>query len=63
MTRIFRFLRIRRSRAADAGRTLANLAAADREARQLTYRQAVRARTLEIARKHGVASAVEVLER
>ncbi|MFZ5666936.1 MAG: hypothetical protein ACOY7L_17120 [Pseudomonadota bacterium] len=43
----------RKPNPADAGRTLSQLAAADREARQLTYRQAVRARALEMARGMG----------
>lgn len=43
----------RKPNPADAGRTLSQLAAADREARHLTYRQAVRARALEMARRMG----------
>lgn len=43
----------RKPNPADAGRTLSQLAAAEREARQLTYRQAVRARALEMARGMG----------
>lgn len=55
----------RKPNPADAGRTLSQLAAAEREARQLTYRQAVRARAraLEMARKHGCDKAAEVLAR
>lgn len=53
----------RKPNPADAGRTLSQLAAAEREARQLTYRQAVRARALEMARKHGCHKAAEVLSR
>jgi hypothetical protein len=51
----------RKPNPADAGRTLSQLAAADREARQLTYRQAARA--LEMARNRGLDEAVRVLSR
>lgn len=53
----------RKPNPADAGRTLSQLAAADRAARHLTYRQAVRARALEMAHKHGRDKAAEVLSR
>lgn len=53
----------RKPNPADAGRTLSQLAAAEREARQLTYRQAVRARALEMARNRGLDEAVRVLSR
>ncbi|PXW75958.1 hypothetical protein C7451_106122 [Blastomonas natatoria] len=53
----------RKPNPADAGRTLSQLAAAEREARQLTYRQAVRARALEMARNRGLDKAVRVLSR
>lgn len=53
----------RKPNPADAGRTLSQLAAAEREARHLTYRQAVRARALEMARHRGLDEAVRVLSR
>lgn len=53
----------RKPNPADAGRTLSQLAAAEREARHLTYRQAVRARALEMARNRGLDEAVRVLSR
>ena len=54
MIRIWPFRR--RITASDAARTLSMVG-------HQQYRQAVRARALEMARRHGVASAVEVLER
>lgn len=53
----------RKPNPANAGRTLSQLAAAEREARHLTYRQAVRARALEMARNRGLDEAVRVLSR
>jgi hypothetical protein len=53
----------RKPNPADAGRTLSQLAAAEREARQLTYRQAVRARAIAEARRIGRPDLVERLQK
>ncbi len=61
MTRIFRFLRIRR--ASSAARTLSEMAATERTRKAAAHKQHVRETALGMARKHGVAKAVEVLSR
>lgn len=63
LANLLRRLRTRRASASDAARTLATRAAAQRAETCATHRQEVRAKALEMARRHGLDKAVGVLER
>jgi hypothetical protein len=61
MIRIWPFRR--RATASDAARTLSQMAATERTRKAAAHKQHVRETALGMARKHGVAKAVEVLSR